>query len=96
MIVYNHKTRYRFGGKPPQGRRALEAMVLLHVRDSIRGLAGRPWTPEIAGEITRRISERLGTLFPLAPSEDQEIRRIIATVVHSAVRELRSKGEPPR
>lgn len=77
-------------------RRVLEALILSQVQDALRPLVGRPWSPTLAGEITRRITERLTELFPdLAGSkEEQDIRRMIVEVVHSVVRELRSKEKP--
>lgn len=77
-------------------RRVLEVLLLSQVQDALKPLVGRPWTPELAGETTRRIVERFIVLFPTiagTPTE-QDIRRIVAEVVHSVVREMRSKEKP--
>jgi hypothetical protein len=73
-------------------RRALEAAILSQVKDSIREMRG-PWSPAQSGEIVRRVAERLNQMFDLPPEADQEIRRTVAEVVHSVVRELRGKGQ---
>jgi len=75
-------------------RRELHVLLLLHhVRDALHPLRGRPWSPELAGEIVRRATERILQVFPTPASDEPAIRRILAEIVHDAVREQRSKGE---
>ena len=68
------------------------ALLLHHIKDAIQPVKGRPWSPELAGEIVRRATERILQVFPTPASDEPAIRRILAEIVHDAVREQRSKG----